>query len=98
LWYWFGKPYLKRKRCEYYCNSPPEAEGFLDINVALNNGKPIPFTRLPWSDRDDPGRFLHSRFINQMKQPGFICYQYKPKQTDFLTSPFQGRILLYSRE
>lgn len=45
----------------------------------------------------DPGRFLHARFSKKMVALGFTHSQYRPVATDYLSAPFKGRVLSYSR-
>jgi len=45
----------------------------------------------------DPGRFLHKRFSKRMQALGFAFTQYKPNDTDYLDTPFKGRVLSFTR-
>ena len=45
----------------------------------------------------DPGRGRQGKFIKQMANAGFSCMKSKPKHTDYLTEPFSGSILEYTR-
>ena len=45
----------------------------------------------------DPGRGNHARFSKRMIALGYTHSQHKPANTDFLTAPFKGQILNYSR-
>lgn len=117
----------------------PEVKSFLEVNVALNNGKPISFVRCDWADEtDELGKFdliigsdllyeldhpeLLSSFIDEHANPGCeviivdpgrsqmaafskkmttMNYSFSssiPDNVDFLTKPFKGKILKFSRQ
>lgn len=45
----------------------------------------------------DPGRGNHARFSKQMVSLGYTHRQDKPENSDYLSRPFRGQILSYSR-
>lgn len=45
----------------------------------------------------DPGRGHHARFSKMMVSLGYTHSQHKPLDTEYLTKPFKGQILNYSR-
>lgn len=55
----------------------PEVESYLDINVALNGGKPISFIRCDWSDNDELlGKFdliIGSDLLYEVDHPGLLA-------------------------
>jgi len=54
----------------------PEAQSYLDINVVLNSGKPIPFERCNWADQENKlGRFdliIGSDLLYELDHPGLL--------------------------
>ncbi|WP_245792367.1 class I SAM-dependent methyltransferase [Teredinibacter waterburyi] len=46
----------------------------------------------------DPGRGHHARFSKAMVKLGYDHSQVKPEHTDYLTKPFKGQVLSYSRQ
>lgn len=46
----------------------------------------------------DPGRGHHARFSKKMVELGYSHDQQRPDDTDYLTKPFKGQILSYSRD
>ncbi len=46
----------------------------------------------------DPGRGNHAKFSKKMITLGYSHSQSKPTDTDYLTEPFNGRILRYGRQ
>ncbi|MBB3167689.1 class I SAM-dependent methyltransferase [Simiduia aestuariiviva] len=45
----------------------------------------------------DPGRGHHAKFSKRMVQLGFTHSQYSPDATPYLTQPFKGKVLQYTR-
>ena len=83
----------------------PEAEGFLQKNVQLNNGQVIPFTRTDWANKDsDLGEFdliIGSDLLYEQNHAellsGFIDLHTKPKCEVIMVDPGRGHHARFSK-
>lgn len=83
----------------------PEAESYLDINVGLNQGKAIPFTRTGWEDEDcGLGKFdliigsdvlYESEHFSQLAN--FVDAHSKPSSTTIVVDPGRKQHARFSK-
>lgn len=84
----------------------PDADAFLQWNVTLNTGKPIPFIRTGWEEEPSSlGEFdliIGSDLLYQPDHPellsGFICQHAKESCEVVIVDPSRGRANKFSKE
>lgn len=97
---------LNHRNCDITATDiHPEAGAFLEANVILNDGAPIPFVRTGWADDDDElGRFdliigsdvLYEKFLSQ-PLADFIERHARPTCEVVLFDPRRGGVGRFSK-